>query len=64
MPPRPYMIDKYCCYLLPAFRYGLGSPRVTDMTLGAVIRLKNSSATTFVHMRAEVRVDGHRPSCR
>jgi hypothetical protein len=27
MSPRPYMIDKYCCCLLPAFRYELGPLR-------------------------------------
>lgn len=36
---RPYMIDKYCCCLLPAFRYEPGSPAGVDMTLVMVMHL-------------------------
>lgn len=40
MSPCPYMIDKYCCCLLPVFRYEPGSPAGVDMTLVTVMHLK------------------------
>lgn len=44
---RPYMIDKYCCCLLPAFRYELGPRGGRDDACNGDASLKKSSVTTF-----------------